>query len=577
MIYRRRHYTLALSLILSLTLGCDDEPSERQLGAGEAGEGLAGMSAGARAGAGAGAGAEVGGQVAGVEPDVTGAGAQVGGVEAGVEAGAQAGGAGAGAEAGVSVAYPWQEEAERLARDGQLALTREPQPTGDPAEGLRYLMYGDFVGGGIPYEIYMRFVGPSEGNALMREGDSAQLPRDFNLFTLDGAQVVGGITCFGCHSSYINGELVLGVGNSFSNFAASPPEWLSGVLETVVRNSYGEESPEWAAFVDYGRGSARVAPYTRAPFRGVNPAFVIEAAASASRDPNTFAWLEEPLVPLEPFAEGISSDVPPWWNVKKKAALYYNGMGRGRFSKMLMQISVVAIRNVEQAAEIHSHFADLLAWLEALEPPAYQGALDAELAGRGQTLFEANCTRCHGSYQSSVLPTREEQYPNLLISLEQVGTDPAYAQQMSARPSLSNWINEGWYGRSLDDPRASEQGLGPAQMQAFPLDGYVAPPLDGVWVTAPYLHNGSVPTLKALLNSATRPTRWSRDFNSSEYDLEQVGWPHQQVTEAELSALEDPSSVYDTTVRGYGNQGHTFADHLSDEERAALLEYLKSI
>lgn len=568
-----RHDMTSLGVMMGLVfvavyVGCDDELDLKP----NTGGSSAGLLGGATTGEGPSAGE------AGEQAGAT-AGAQAG-EQAGEQAGATVGGAGeGGGSAGQAPAPdPWLEEAALLARDGQLTLTRAPQPSGDPEEGLRYLLYGDFVGGGIPYETYMRFVGPSEGNVLMREGDSAQLPRDFNLFTINGARVVGGITCFGCHSSYINGELVLGLGNSFSNFAASPPDWLLGTLELVVRNTYGEGSPEWEAFVEYGRGSARVAPYTRSPFRGVNPAFIIEAVAGASRDPNSFAWLEEPLVPLEPFADGVSSDVPPWWNVKKKAALYYNGMGRGRFSKMLMQISVVAIRDTAQAAQIHSRFADLLAWLERLEPPAFPEALDPELAARGQAVFEANCTRCHGTYQSSALTAlTEERYPNLLISLAQVGTDPAYALQMSAQPSLSRWINEGWYGSPLADQLAIEQGLGPAQMQAFPLEGYVAPPLDGVWVTAPYLHNGSIPTLSALLNSALRPERWRRDFSSSDYDLAQVGWPYSSLTEAELAALEDPSEVYDSTVRGYSNQGHTFADHLSDEERAALLEYLKGI
>lgn len=502
-----------------------------------------------------------------------------GGTEVATQGGTEIEGGRGGEEAGTTPSIdPWLEEAQRLSQEGQVTLVGEAQPLGNPEQGLQYLLYGDFVGGGIPYDTYMRFVGGTEDNVLNREGDNAQLPRNFNAFTVNGARVVGGITCLGCHSSYLNGELVLGLGNTFSNFASSPPEWLSGLLETIVRNTYGEESAEWTAFIEFSRGSSRVAPYTRSPFRGVNPAFVIEAAASSSRDPNTFAWQEEPLYPLEPFAEGISSDVPAWWHVKKKAALYYNGMGRGRFSKMLMQISVVAIRDTHQAAEIHSHFADLLAWIQTLEPPPYPAEIDRTLATEGEAIFVSTCSRCHGTYQSRfTTEIVEENYPNLLISLEQVGTDPFYAQQMSTRPDLSRWINQGWYGQMLEDPRASEQGLGPASMQAFPLDGYVAPPLDGIWATAPYLHNGSIPNLATLLDRSSRPVHWRRDFNSSTYDLTQVGWPYDQVSVDELMELEDPSTVYDTTIQGYGNQGHPFADHLSEVERVALLEYLKSI
>jgi cytochrome c peroxidase len=54
----------------------------------------------------------------------------------------------------------------------------------------------------------------------------------------------------------------------------------------------------------------------------------------------------------------------------------------------------------------------------------------------------------------------------------------------------------------------------------------MAPPLDGIWITAPYLHNGSVPTLEALLNSSLRPRYWSRNFKKKEYDYEKIGWKH---------------------------------------------------
>ena len=142
-------------------------------------------------------------------------------------------------------------------------------------------------------------------------------------------------------------------------------------------------------------------------------------------------------------------------------------------------------------------------------------------------------------------------------------------------------MNQGWYGEPLDDERSAAQGLPPAQMQAYPLEGYIAPPLDGVWATAPYLHNGSVPTLELLLNSPARPTRWRRDFGSSQYDLNALGWPHEELSPeanlSELSELSDPSEVYDGTVTGYSPQGHTFGDHLSVEERAALIEYLKAL
>ena len=158
---------------------------------------------------------------------------------------------------------------------------------------------------------------------------------------------------------------------------------------------------------------------------------------------------------------------------------------------MVMQTSVVAIASTEQAKEIHSNFDDLIAWIYELEPPTYPQPIDQEAKDRGQVIFEANCTRCHGTYHED---PAQESYPNLLVSLEIIGTDPHYARYSNESPALSRWLNQGWY--------AQNDAEGEDSLQAFPLLGYIAPPLDGIWASAPYLHNGSVPNLKSLLKAA---------------------------------------------------------------------------
>ena len=65
---------------------------------------------------------------------------------------------------------------------------------------------------------------------------------------------------------------------------------------------------------------------------------------------------------------------------------------------------------------------------------------------------------------------------------------------------MIDWYNRSWFSK----------GDHPAKL--VPFNGYIAPPLDGVWITAPYFHNGSVPTIEAVLNSKFRPTYWTRDF-----------------------------------------------------------------
>src|SRR5258708_30584808 len=123
---------------------------------------------------------------------------------------------------------------------------------------------------------------------------------------------------------------------------------------------------------------------------------------------------------------------------------------------------------------------------------------------------------------------------------------------------------EGWFKKSC-----LARGDHPARGDL--LNGFFAPPLDGIWITAPYLHNGSVPTLEALLNSKLRPTYWSRDFNNLQYDYDRVGWKFAR------EAAPSGTTVYNTTLPGYGNYGHTFGDKLTDKERKAVIEYLKTL
>jgi beta-mannanase len=80
-----------------------------------------------------------------------------------------------------------------------------------------------------------------------------------------------------------------------------------------------------------------------------------------------------------------------------------------------------------------------------------------------------------------------------------------------------------------------------------------------------------VPTIEAVLNSKLRPTYWTRDFDSIKYDYEKLGWQFQT-----LSAPGD-KYIYNTTLPGYGNYGHDFGDHLTDAERKAVIEYLKTL
>jgi cytochrome c peroxidase len=121
---------------------------------------------------------------------------------------------------------------------------------------------------------------------------------------------------------------------------------------------------------------------------------------------------------------------------------------------------------------------------------------------------------------------------------------------------------------------ANQYGLFPESPYRFKrfrkTDGYANHPLDGIWARAPYLHNGSVPTLRDLLNAPEqRPTSFFRGYDV--FDRARVGF----VTDV---AEEDGRRFfrYDTAIPGNSNAGHLYGVSLSDEDKQAIVEYLKT-
>jgi hypothetical protein len=225
----------------------------------------------------------------------------------------------------------------------------------------------------------------------------------------------------------------------------------------------------------------------------------------------------------------------------------------------MMLASATCTDSLEEAAEIDARFVHVRAYLASLRPPAYPFPVDRTLAEEGRRLFEPNCKRCHGTYGEG------GRYPNRVVALDKVGTDPALAE--AAYRDADRFF--AWFARSFYGQLA----------HAAPALGYIAPPLDGVWATAPYLHNGSVPNLEALLDSRKRPAYWRFAAERPEYDPHALGWAHLALDHGKDGAMswDERNRIYDTGLMGYSNQGHTFGDDFTDAERLAVLEYLKTL
>lgn len=463
----------------------------------------------------------------------------------------------------------------------------EPQELGDPERGRDLVLNGGYMGCGIPMRLVNNpLIGPLIGGALGpastdqklpgRNAKNADLPYSRNVFTsTDGVEVTN-VGCLMCHAGSFNGELVLGLGTADSDFT-------SGFGAGTGTTSSGGIPPELTALLGMTKAetdnlnkmmtrSAAFTDITAMRTRGQNPAEAMAIALMAHHN-DDLSWSDAPVVPWE-FTdhdgnkikpEPFPSDAPPWWRAKKKNALFYNAMARGDHSGSMALATSLCVDNADQAKAIGELFKDMHAFVLTLEAPKYPFAIDQELASQGKEVFTANCAGCHGTYGAS---DKEDTFPNLLFPLSVIGTDGVIAEGgVVYAPEMVAQYNRTYYGKTTpficDDPTV----------------GYMAPPLDGVWATGPFLHNGSVPTIELVLNSKARPTYWKRvDFDSTHFDPATLGWPFETLSAGQEGSLDlYVKHIYDTTKFGQSNSGHVFGDHLTGDERRAVLEYLKTL
>jgi len=438
----------------------------------------------------------------------------------------------------------------RKEKEPETAVTILPsqQRTGDAAKGYQYLITGDFLKSGIPYDFFVMANGKSADNYLNRTGKNANVGFGYNVVTNADSLDIVIPTCMQCHAQVFDGKLYVGLGNAgidFSDFSKKSKKLsLLKMWQTTAPKKYN-------AVKDMVKVMTAVNPQMETEVRGVNAADRLAALLVAHRDPKTLAWSDKPLFEIPNLV--VPTDVPAWWLLKKKNAMFYNGFGRGDFSRFLMASNLLTVMDSNEAREVDSHFGDVLAYIYSIKPPPYPYEFNKELAEKGKMVFTNNCQRCHGSYGA------DGEYPNLLIPGNIIGTDSILYTANQQAKQFVDWFNSSWFS----------QGANPAKL--IPFNGYIAPPLDGVWITAPYLHNGSVPTIEAVLNSKLRPAYWSRDFDNPQYDYEHLGWKY------EAHDTANGKKVYNTTLPGYGNYGHYFGDGLTNDERKSVIEYLKTL
>jgi hypothetical protein len=198
----------------------------------------------------------------------------------------------------------------------------------------------------------------------------------------------------------------------------------------------------------------------------------------------------------------------------------------------------------------------LIRYLGGLKSPKAPLSVDAGLRDRGAAIFERECASCHAPSGARVMT---------IIPRAEIATDPN---------RIDMWTPEAAAAYNNYD----KGGKNPAFPWVFEHfqkhNGYVAHPLDGIWLTGPYLHNGSVPTLDDLLKPAReRPRAFVR--GGEEIDLKRGGYVSPECRPGQYAAAG--AFCYDTALPGNSNAGHEYGTSLTPEERAALVHYLLTL
>lgn len=370
-----------------------------------------------------------------------------------------------------------------------------------------------------------------------------------------------------------------------------------------------------------------------------------------------------------------TEDPPVWWNVGSRSAKFFDGamvMDAKRIELSFHFPDTPMHRDFEADKQwIIDNQQDSDAWIAGQRSPAWPehklGAIDKQLAEVGAVLFHSknlwaenlnnpvkappggngSCASCHGAYSPRYVndpsflatPTLEGVAANI-TPYDVIQTDKARLNGNSDR--VLEAAKASWFAYS-DGPNFNEEGVSMCGNWADPSLrkdrelGYLAPPLYGVWATAPYLHNGSVPSLWQVLKPSDRAQIWQRLSNEPRadqagkvvmgfktdletgFDAKNVGWRYENKSCGSLPLLNcspapqndqlqgmiqriisqiwangglawnllnapiltkaqiEDRKVYDTRVYSQSNKGHDFVSVLTDAERLAILEYMKTL
>ncbi|GAA6139857.1 di-heme-cytochrome C peroxidase [Arenicella sp. 4NH20-0111] len=445
-----------------------------------------------------------------------------------------------------------------------------------------------------------------------------------NIDNTDGSEWMA-LSCGGCHSTKISYEgtsMVINGAATMGDFQTMMKELEEALLATLnneekftrfAQNILGqdhssEESQELRAELKsqserqvsfnhtnrtpskfgYGRVDAFAYAYNNigVNFLGI-PENHIDGVAPANYN---FIWGTAQSDVLQ--WNGMAPNTPPIAPIFRVLGDVWGGGGKAYLKKKKWY----QVRGYKSSADFKG-LGDMLAWVKVLKSPKWPEfvlpKIDAVKAAKGSSLYDENCAQCH-----QVMLTREEQmkpYNAVMVPQTEVGTDRAElvliqesvqktgilegtkmyyiaGEKLGPTTPAKNLLNVTSIGAMVRHPiQTIRQGLrdftGTKGRLVKDTYQYKARPLNGIWSTAPYLHNGSVPNLyQLLLPSAQRDSVFYT--GDREFDPVVVG---------QVSAEKEGLFKFDTSLYGNSNSGHEYGTQLSEAQRYELIEFLKTL
>jgi hypothetical protein len=237
-------------------------------------------------------------------------------------------------------------------------------------------------------------------------------------------------------------------------------------------------------------------------------------------------------------------DLPAIWNQRAREGMHLHWDGNNDNINERNYAAAMAIGATPDSV-LPANFDKVTSFVLQLPPPKFPFPVDAARAERGWAIFQSQCADCHAFGSPKV---------GQVTPIAAIGTDPH--RLASFTPGLVTAFHSVQEKPFIFDSYSKTQG-------------YANLPIDGTWARAPYLHNGSVPTLWDLLQPAEkRPAQFYKGYEV--YDPVKMGFV------SEGKEAQAAGFLLDTTQPGNSNEGHLFGTQLTDDEKWDLIEFLKT-